>query len=267
MADTVVLYHASCADGFGAAFAAWKKYGDAAEYRAVNHGSRPPEDLAGKHVLIVDFSYRLWHLDALRDVAASLVVLDHHKTAVEDLRNFPGAVFDMNRSGATLTWWTLHETRPPLLLEYVEDRDLWRFLLPESREVSAALQSHPREFLVWDYFASAPERIDELRQEGRAILRYKNQIVREMAQHVRWRDIAGHRVPTVNATACFSEVGDLLCEMYPDAPFAAYYLDRSDGLRQWGARSRSGFDVSEVAKAFGGGGHPAAAGWQEPVPE
>lgn len=32
---------------------------------------------------------------------------------------------------------------------------------------------------------------------------------------------------------------------------------------QWGTRSRGGFDVSEVAKALGGGGHKAAAGWTE----
>jgi phosphoesterase RecJ-like protein len=31
--------------------------------------------------------------------------------------------------------------------------------------------------------------------------------------------------------------------------------------RQFGLRSRNGFDVSEVAKKFGGGGHAAAAGF------
>ena len=33
----LVIYHANCADGFGAAFAAWRKLGDEAEYVPMDH--------------------------------------------------------------------------------------------------------------------------------------------------------------------------------------------------------------------------------------
>jgi len=46
-----------------------------------------------------------------------------------------------------------------------------------------------------------------------------------------------------------------LPEAYPDAPFSVSYCDRADGKRSYSLRSRNGFDVSVVAKAFGGGGH------------
>ena len=37
-----VLYHADCPDGFGGAYAAWKKFGDTAEYIPVKYGRTPP---------------------------------------------------------------------------------------------------------------------------------------------------------------------------------------------------------------------------------
>ena len=42
---TVVLYHANCHDGFGGAFAAWKKFGDAADYVPMRYGMAIPDDV------------------------------------------------------------------------------------------------------------------------------------------------------------------------------------------------------------------------------
>jgi len=53
-------------------------------------------------------------------------------------------------------------------------------------------------------------------------------------------------------------------ELAKDRPFGTYYIDRHDGKRQWSLRSRDGgVDVSEIAKAHGGGGHKQAAGFEE----
>jgi len=73
-------------------------------------------------------------------------------------------------------------------------------------------------------------------------------------------------VPVTNATVAFSEVADELLTRHPQARFAAYYLDRADGLRQWGMRSREDFDCSVIAKAFGGGGHKQASGFTQKIP-
>lgn len=110
------------------------------------------------------------------------------------------------------------------------------------------------------------EGFEELAVAGTAILRYQRRAVERMVEQATWRELGGCRVPVVNASMLFSEVGDELCRRYPDVPFAAYYFDRADGQRQWGLRSRGGFDVSVVAKACGGGGHAAAAGWVEEIP-
>lgn len=254
-----VLYHGNCPDGFGAAYAAWKKYGDDAEYIPVQYGEPIRADLAGHDVLIVDFSYPRDQLEALRAHAASLLVIDHHKTAAEALDGLPYAIFDMHKSGAVLTWEHLHAQPVPPLLLYVQDRDLWAWALADSKEVSAALWCCPRTFGEWDAID-----VSDLATEGAAILRYKRTIIEQMAANTRLRTLGGHVVPVVNASVEFSEVGERLCELHPDAPFSAYYFDRAD-KRQWGMRSRGGFDCSGVAKQYGGGGHPGAAGFTSEI--
>jgi oligoribonuclease NrnB/cAMP/cGMP phosphodiesterase (DHH superfamily) len=270
MKRPLVLYHGNCPDGFGAAWAAHLVLGEEPEYVPVNYGQEPP-DVAGRMVHILDFSYPRETLLAMKEAAKGLLVLDHHKTAEADLAGLDFCRFDMNRSGATMAWdhfclgewWEFQNIITRRFSEYLQDRDLWHFRLDRSREVSAAVWSYPRDFGVWTQLA---QRLDSLKDEGTHILRFKNALVEQQCEQTVMREIAGHTVPVVNASTCFSEVGEALCLKHPDAPFAAYYFDRVGGVRQWGARSRGGFDVSEVAKSLGGGGHKAASGWTEKVP-
>jgi len=51
----------------------------------------PPPDVTGKDVILVDFSYKRPILDEMKSKAASILILDHHKTAMEDLQGFEGA--------------------------------------------------------------------------------------------------------------------------------------------------------------------------------
>lgn len=271
-----VLYHGNCYDGFTAAWAAWRKLGDGAEYLPVGYGQPFPMfpllDTAA--VYILDFSYprdMLEELHAKLELVpgAILRVLDHHKTAESDLSGLPFCTFDMKKSGASLAWKFFHPGEPtPPVVAYAEDRDLWRFKLPESREISAWMRSWPFTFQAWDEIherLSDDDSFSAVGSEGAAILRFQSQMVEMMCGQAVMRDVGGYSVPVANATVFFSEVGEALCIKRPDAPFAAYYLDRADGKRQWGLRSRNGFDVSAVAKGLGGGGHAAAAGFTEVV--
>lgn len=258
-----VIYHANCYDGFGSAYAAWKKFGYSdVVYQAAKYGDPPPTPDYKTDVLICDFCFPREDLDRIAKNARSLIVLDHHKTSEALCVDFANAIFDMNKSGAVLTWEYLFQSTPlPELLSYIQDRDLWKFALPESKEVAAALQAYPMDFETWDSL-----RVENLKIEGRAILKFKHQMVSNMCDNAWIQKIGGFEVPVTNATVFFSEVGEELCRRFPGAPFAAYFLDRSDGKRQWGLRSRNGFDVSDVAKKLGGGGHKAAAGFIEARP-
>ena len=78
------------------------------------------------------------------EVAAQIVILDHHLTAHDHYHSDPSvgnamaenghvAHFDLDHSGAMLSWQYFHPDEPaPELLRYVEDQDLWNWKLPQS---------------------------------------------------------------------------------------------------------------------------------------
>ena len=273
-----ILYHRDCADGFGAAWAAYQKLGYAGvSYHSCAYGEPPPEMEPGSTVYILDFSFPRSIMLKLID-GHELFLIDHHETAEEEIGDLPGCNFDTSHSGAVLAWRWFHEgSKTPEILLYVEDRDLWKWELPDSRYISAALESYPKDFGVWDQLdagKSYPKdfgilgQLDarELTREGQAILRHNHLQVERIIQHSSWREIADWRVPVVNTLLLASEACEALLDKFPDAPFAAAYHDRGD-QRKWSLRSYGEFDVSHVARSLGGGGHPHAAGFLTAGPD
>lgn len=253
---TLVLYHAECADGFGAAWAIWKRYPEA-RFLAVKHGEPPPEQLAGERIVIVDFSYPRPILERLAKEAMSLLVLDHHITAEQALADLPYAYFDQQHSGAVLAWQWAHDKPVPWLLQYIQDKDLWRWKLAGSREISAALASYPFEFSLWDSFNQP-----DLEREGRAILRYENELVAKVASQAILVRFEGATIPAVHSAVLTSQIGEQLSAAHP---FCVIWHDRN-GRRYYSMRSRDdGTDVGSIAASFGGGGHTHAAGFSIPL--
>jgi uncharacterized protein len=264
----LVIYHGNCIDGFTAAWAAWTAYGDAdTEYVPANYGDAPP-DVVGRHVLIVDFSYPRESILAMNATAASLRVLDHHKTAEAALAGLPCATFDMARSGAGLAWDFLCSGERPWLVNYVEDRDLWRWALPHSKEINAWVSACERDSFA-DWQALSQTTLPIAASFGSAVLRYIDRYVSEMCAQARTIRFAGHDVPIVNAP--YINISELVGKLAETAPFAVGWFQRADGLFAYSLRSRgpSGVDVSEIAKAYGGGGHRNSAGFalKERLPE
>lgn len=267
-----VLFHGNCYDGFGAAWACYKAFHPMnIQYLPLSYGQLKPDIPEGANAYMVDFSYPRAELNKLLDTCGSLVVLDHHKTAQEDLEGFGAnkkatVVFDMDRSGAVIAWQYFFRNRPvPLLLQYIQDRDLWKFSLPDSDVVHAYISSYPRTFEVYDELARQlddPEGLEDAKRAGASILRFKKQKVAEICDHAYLQEWEPYgKIPVVNSSCFMSEVAHELLERYPDSPFAAYYFDRPDKT-QWGLRSRKDFDCSVVAKIYGGGGHAQASGFE-----
>ena len=258
---TLCIYHGNCADGFGAAWAVRKAIPTAEFYAATYQ--EPPPDVTGKSVLMVDFSYKRNVLLDMAGKAESILILDHHKSAAEDLVDLPAnvvAVFDMKRSGAMMAWQHFFpDVPPPRLIEHIQDRDLWSFALPGTREIQANVFSYPYDFGVWDTLMDSD--VELLRGEGAAIERKHHKDIAELVTVTKRRMvIGGFDVPVANLPYTLSsDAGHL---MALDEPFAACYWDTPNG-RVFSLRSRdSGQDVSAVAKTYGGGGHRNAAGFQ-----
>lgn len=256
----VVIYHFPCYDGFGAALAAWLKFGDEARYIGTTYGKPVPDLKEDDDVYILDFSYPRDVLEKMRSRVRSLLILDHHKTAQEALQDFPGAQFDMSRSGAVLAWKHFHPGKSvPLMIQYLQDRDLWTFRLPRSREASAYMRSLPYDFKVWQHLLN--DNFFEARiSYGVDILNFMKLSVLEMCREARLVTWGEHRVPIVNAASLHSETCEELGSIFPESPFTASFRILASGKVAWSMRSKPSFDCSEVAKQHGGGGHAQASG-------
>lgn len=278
------IYHGNCADGFTSAWVVRKALGDDVEFHSGIYG-QPPPAIIGRDVIMVDFSYKRPVIDAMAKDAQSIFILDHHKTAAADLAGFDmpqvpdyyrdagsprsiRAIFDMERSGAQVTWDFFNPGKPrPLLVDYTGDRDLWRFDLPFSREINAFVFANEYRFDYWDHLdRQLRDHMDVQRvaEMGGAIEKKHHKDVAELVGVTKRRMVIGGRdVPVANIPYTLtSDAGHLMAQ---GEAFAACYWDTPAG-RVFSLRSTdAGADVSVIAKSYGGGGHRNAAGFQKPI--
>lgn len=266
MNKKLCIYHNNCNDGFAAATIVGMHFGrNMVEFYAANHGELPP-DVTGREVIIVDFSYKRDILLKMADKAKSIIILDHHKTAEEELINLPGnvsVVFEMGKCGAVIAWdYYMSPKLIPKLIEYVQDRDLWTRKMEFTDEVSNALFSYPKKFDVWENLI-LNEDVQYLCDIGIILLAKHNKDIDDFIETAAYRDIiAGYDVPVLNAPYMWAS--DACHKMYDGEEFAATYWDM-EGQRVYNLRSsEDAADVSKIAKLFGGGGHKHAAGFKVP---
>lgn len=270
--QTVILYHAGCPDGFGGAYAAWKKFGEDAEYIPVRHSRPAPNDLSGRDLYFVDFCYEKPVMDQLVATVASVTVLDHHLGIRDVVEQMPSFVFDVNRSGATIAWSYFHpEKEVPRFLTYVEDGDLYKFALPDSRAVLAYAYAHPFNLEEWDRLVQMCEDeagFAECVKLGNIYAEHFAILVEQMAKKASLVSFEGHECYVVGTASMFaSDIGNLLAQRKP--PMGIVVNLYGDTLNV-SLRSDDSIDVSAIAKKYGGGGHPRASGfdvrWGEPLP-
>lgn len=256
------IYHGNCADGFAAATVTRIALGS---HRVDFHAGvyqDPPPDVKGRSVIMVDFSYKRQTLLEMAQQAKSIVILDHHKSAADDLVDLPENVqahFDMSRSGCMMAFDYFNPgAEPPPLLRHIQDRDLWKFELDGTREIQACVFSYPYDFEVWERLLCAD--LANLREQGKAIERKHHKDIAELVKVVTRRfDIGGYNVPIANLPYTLtSDAGHLLAA---GEAFAGCYWDTPDG-RVFSLRSDDDFDVAEIAKQYGGGGHKNASGFR-----
>lgn len=263
MSKNYVLYHANCFDGSGAAYAAWAALGDKdTAYIPVQYGEAPPEMESGSNIYIVDFSYPKDVLTGLLDASEKLVVLDHHKTAKEALEGFPGAVFDMDKSGAILAWEYFHKDKPaPDLLHLIQDRDLWRWQDSRSKPVTSYLRLL-KDFREYHPLALFPSEL-HLAGEGGMVKNQFDDMEIESAVKKAVVCLYGrgthYKCGVVNTTVLVSEIGNAICTQLPVDFSLTYFIEKSGDV-VFSFRSVGNFDVSALAKELGGGGHRSAAG-------
>lgn len=300
MSDDVTLYfHADCLDGFGAAWAGWRRFGDAARYRPLHHGEAwRPEDVAGRDVFVLDFSFPPEELTAMARLARSLHQIDHHVSARdawqgrltrcpdEGREKFHDAElnltvsFDLDKSGARLAWEHFHPGKDiPRAIAHIEDQDLWRFRLDGTRAFCRALRLRPFDFAAWDEVVRAADAdgapYRALCAEGDAIERFLETEVGRLAASTQVMPATlesaaddGQADSTVAglaicANAVFvSDLGHQLAVR--SGSFGLVWQLGGDGLVRASLRACGQVDVAALATGYGGGGHRNAAGFRMP---
>jgi oligoribonuclease NrnB/cAMP/cGMP phosphodiesterase (DHH superfamily) len=269
---TIVLYHGNCPDGFGGAYAAWKKFGDAADYVPLARDVDPPFGFEGAHLYFIDFCYPQEIMDRYIAEAAKVTVLDHHEGVEEVITRMPEYRYTSEHSGSVIAWKYFHPDTPvPMLLQYVETGDLYKFTMPDAQQALAYLYTRPQSFLEWDALREQMDdtegraRIVEL---GRSYAEHKQIVVEQIMKQAELVDFEGHRTYLASCSKQFtSPVGNQLAQKLP--PLALIASVHSWGLRV-SLRSDGTLDVSELARKFGGNGHPYAAAfslkWSDSIP-
>ena len=266
------IYHAGCPDGFGAAWAVRAGWGDDIQFIPRGHDDAlEAKRFEGDRVLFVDIAPPPPAYARLAEHVAQLIVLDHHISALNSFVAVNGLAeeleadgheirFDLDHSGAMLAWrWLFEDETPPAMIAYVEDQDLWRWSLPDTREVNATICAAPRTFEAWD--ALAARSVDDLANEGTPIVRSNRIEVERALNAVHPVSIGGLRVEAVNSRFQRAEIGHELAERGAFGnPCGAVY--RITGQRvDISIYSIGEFDVSTIAGNYGGGGHRNAAGF------
>ena len=280
----IIIFHGNCMDGIAAAWGVYDGLRHLPELPEFVQGyyGNPPPAIKGRDVYIVDFSYPANVMEQIIAEANMVVVLDHHASAKQACQNVTvdestgsKIIFDMNRSGAMLAWDFFHSEEPPLVLQYIQDRDLWTWKLPYSQEINMFLRNpdiidpnKPMEaFLQLSKFAAMPD-ADFLGisvPRGEELLKARDRLVEECTKN--WF-VVTMQLPEgeVLVPACFapssiaSECGNTLAYM-EGAEVGVVFGNLAFGKFACSIRGRKGTDLAKrLALHYGGGGHDQAAG-------
>ena len=273
-----VLYHAD-ADGRVAGWCAWSKLQKKgifhAKFYEVQYGQPIPLNIESlgptDTVYVLDFSYDRQTLDKIFDSVGLLVVLDHHKTAQEELRGAPYATFDMGKSGALLAWEYFFGDAPaPLTVTLTNDRDLWKFEYPQTRPFLSAVAYHGlrSDFELWDRLANEQGLIGKWVETGTIVEQSNRQQVKAhtsapgVVTLVNW---GGFKAGLFNTTAHISDCSEqvyLNKDLNVDLSMSYQFVEHGCIVFSLRSSKESNIDVSQLAKQNGGGGHKNAAGFK-----
>lgn len=274
----ICYYHANCLDGFTAAWIVKHLHPDA-ELIPVNYEDELPALPVDSLVYVVDFTFP--DADFMAMLATNNVRLlhfDHHEGAEETVDYLKShcnedhylGVFDKQRSGAGITWDTLHPTKErPHLVNFVEDRDLWKFNYPQTKFFGEGLSTLDMSIEAWDW-AHLKENFEWVFNKGKDV--YGERVARCISQiettgkefllEFEGKEYPVHVSFLADPKDASEQTNMVVSKTSYDVAFAITVLD--DG--RWKVRvttAEDGPNANRIAKCFSenGGGHPHAAGF------
>jgi oligoribonuclease NrnB/cAMP/cGMP phosphodiesterase (DHH superfamily) len=284
----IIVFHNWCPDGVTGLWCA-HHYAKDKEFKkiGISADGDPYGNFNGKKIIFIDVCPSIDWLVKNLVIVKKVTILDHHKTACDEinenlhlLSNYDNLelVLDMTRSGCQIAWdYFFPNTERAWFVNYVGDQDLWTWSLENSKEINAVLDFN-------DYIDQynlnkldellnySVEQLQELKKEGLQIAKFKTKIINDELEWVQEAvfivDGKEYNIQIAGAITSDmkSELGNLLSEKLlengslPDFGVVWDYYPR---YNQWKLSLRGNDispDLSEIARKFGGGGHPYASG-------
>jgi oligoribonuclease NrnB/cAMP/cGMP phosphodiesterase (DHH superfamily) len=307
MKRIAVIFHKNCPDGYGALAGVVYKYGiknlfyDEENDIIYNYDNsfvaiptNHSTDFSRLKELLTRYIQDKWLIymvdifvpkiyEVVREYpnVEKVIVIDHHKTAKEVLeQGIPDEVrdkfeihLDMDKSGATLTWKILNGFEPEIM-KYIEDRDIWKWEIPDSIYVLTAIDAKvfnvlkPHEIVqkLLELVENFPK--EELAEEGSSMIEFKEAIVQRLVNNNTHYILlpSGHKLIAINSPVFQSDIGNRLAQLYPEGVACVYSISpkEDDVYVNCSIRSING-KAREIAQANGGGGHDNAAGCRVPL--
>lgn len=271
----ILVYHADCVDGFGCVVSAeyyMRRMNNPHQilYVPAKYNQELDIDVDGKNVIFCDFSYKKEKMDKIVEKAKNILILDHHKTAVQQLEHIGKSkkVLDMDHSGAYITWVYFNgKNNIPLLIQYIQDNDIWKKSMNHTEEIYSYLNSIPKNIL--DYYPLLDDQfLLSKKKIGRDILKNEDDEITKIIENRYTRQISIYgNIYTVAVVECpiykyKSKLGNRMLYMYDSCDFCIIYnYDETQKKTYTSLRSEnSRTDVSYIASLYGGGGHRNASG-------
>lgn len=271
------IYRKDHLDGFAAAWVIGKALGfDKVKFYPLRYNDPIPVSFYKRHIFIVGFSFCPRSVLSMTREARKVILFntneqtDNEWLEIEKLPPNLEYNYAPNKSNVMLAWEYFNvDEDPPALFAFIQDRELWSFELSCTREIIAYVDSknyfHNQNFEDFTDLVEKPPNWHI--QAGMVILDARQNFVNSLIQtNASEIDFANHRVLIANIPTLYaSEAGNKLAE---NRAFAITYDDQlSRGVREFSLRSHKdyGIDVSEIARAFGGGGRRNAAGFSVPI--
>lgn len=278
MSNIYVLHHDD-SDGYASALTLYRKFGDKAKYIPVQYGRSLPKLTYGPNteVYIVDFSYSREILVDLYSKVGTLLVIDHHDTAQEELACLEFAIFDLSKSGARLTWEYFNPGKQmPVVMELVEDRDMWIRSSDETDYFEAGMKASGR-YQSLKYWNDVLENHDELQRvldHGKILEEEVRRTVSDFVTKKRYKVLPfyfngrRYRAAIYNATTLISRLAAGIYSSKQDSieMTISYFITQdSEVIFSFRAPMENDVDVSAIAKHYGGGGRAKTSSCKVPL--
>jgi len=305
----LTIVHGNCSDGVGAGYCAYLKFNSTHDLDMLFVSPSNQDqmvtylrDYMVTHptalVRFFDLGLRGSILEEVDSLGIDYLAFDHHIGSNRDIKNHYDGLgkdipsqytFDNDRSGVRLAWdYFFPGEECPMALAYLEDGDLWRFALPDSKTIlpglysmlplntSTELSDASEVYSHWDNCLSDPDLIKKAFDIGTHLMQDQEKRMNSLKGKCSVININGFRAYICNTSSfdLISKMGNNLVNMkdengeyLADYSLLWHYDARN---KQYGVSLRSrraedqGVDVSMIAKGFdpNGGGHYSASGFK-----